>query len=96
MPSKTTAAEPQLLPSPPPSPTPSRTEQDIDEAYLTPGSSTANKGKGRMVDGPTDPQQSDQGDDDDAYPPDELETKRIEEVSECLRLHSFLQWANIL
>jgi len=37
---------------------------------------------------PTDFPQSDQDDDSDGYPPDEMETKRIEEVSErlCSRL----------
>ena len=80
MSSKTAAAEPQLLPSPPPSPSPPHTptEQDINDAYLTSDSSTTNKGKERMV----DDSRSDQDDDDgDEYPPDEAETKRIEEVS---------------
>jgi hypothetical protein len=90
MSSKATTAEPQLLPSPPPSPSLSHasTERDtelpgnINEAYLTPPSSTTNKGKGRMVDSSTEFQQGDQDDDDDEYPPDEMQTKRVEEVSE--------------
>ena len=90
MSSKTIKTEPQLLPSPPPSPTPSdaSTARDagvpdsINEAYLTPASSTANKGKGRMVDSPVESQQSDQDDDSDEYHPNEIETKRIEEVSD--------------
>ena len=83
MSSKTAAAEPQLLPSPPPSPSPPHTptEQDINDAYLTSDSSTANKGKERMVDDPVDDPRSDQDDDGDEYPPDEAETKRIEDVS---------------
>jgi len=89
MSSKATTAEPQLLPSPPPSPSPSHVslERDTDvpdsinEAYLTPELSTTNKGKGRMVDSPIEPRQSDQDDDSDEYPPDEMEAKRIEEVS---------------
>lgn len=92
MSSKTMKAEPQLLPSPPPSPTPSDTStardagapDSINEAYLTPASSTANKGKGRIVDSPIDSQQSDQDDDSDEYHPNEMETKRIEDVSERL------------
>lgn len=89
MSSKATTAEPQLLPSPPPSPSPLHTpiEQDvavpgdINEAYLTPASSSINKGKGRMVDDSRESGQSDQDDDTDEYPPDQTETKRIEEVS---------------
>ena len=78
-----TTAEPQLLPSPPASPSPSHTtiEQDVNHAYLTPEPSPTNKGKGRVVDGPMDSPQSDQDDDSDEYPADEMETKRIEEVS---------------
>lgn len=84
--SKTMSAEPQLLPSPPPSPTPSDTPTErgpghMNKAYLTLEASTPNKGKGRMVDSPIDSQYSDQDDDNDEYPPDEAETKRIEEVS---------------
>lgn len=60
-------------------------EQDTNNTYLTPGSPTANKGKGRMMDASMDSQQSDQDDDSDGYPPDEMETKRIEEVSGHLR-----------
>ena len=90
MSSKATTAEPQLLPSPPPSPTPSdaSTERGVEvldngnEAYLAPASPTANKGKGRMVDGSIETSQSDQDDDSDEYHPDEMETRRIEEVSE--------------
>jgi hypothetical protein len=91
MPPKVTMEEPQFLPSPPPSPSPSDTptERDslgpshINDTYLSPVSSTTNKGKGRMVDSPIDSQHSDQDDESDEYPPDEAETKRIEEVSEC-------------
>jgi hypothetical protein len=86
---KTILAEPQLLPSPPPSPTPSDTPTErggpghINKANLTPTpeASTANKGKGRMADSFIDSQHSDQDDGSDEYPPDEAETKRIEEVS---------------
>lgn len=63
-------------------------EQDTNNTYLTPGSPTANKGKGRMMDASMDSQQSDQDDDSDGYPPDEMETKRIEEVSGHLRFWS--------
>lgn len=88
MSSKAMTAEPHLLPSPPPSPTPSQTSTErggdapnhINEADLTPVPSTIDKGKGRMVDDLVDSPQSDQ-DDSDEYPPDEMETKRIEEVS---------------
>ena len=90
MSSKVATAEPKPLPSPPPSPSPSPTpmEQDTNNTYLTPGSPTANKGKGRMMDASTDSQQSDQDDDSDGYPQDEMETKRIEEVSGHLRFWS--------
>lgn len=37
-----------------------------------------------MVDSPVESPQSDQDDDDGEYPPDEMETKRIEEVSEAV------------
>ena len=56
-------------------------EQYTNNTYLTPGSPTANKGKGRMMDASMDSQQSDQDEDSDGYPPDEMETKRVEEVS---------------
>lgn len=83
--SKRMPAEPQLLPSPPPSPTPSDTPTErpdnINKAYLTPVASITNKGKRRMVDSSIDSQQSDQDDSSDEHPPDEAETKRIEEVS---------------
>jgi len=106
MSSKATTAEPQLLPSPPLSPSPSHVslERDTDvpdninKAYLTPELSTTNKGKGRMVDNSIESRQSDQDDDTDEYPPDEMEAKRIEEVSEgvfdfgpLVHLPSFLQ-----
>ncbi|KAF9793072.1 hypothetical protein BJ322DRAFT_1032882 [Thelephora terrestris] len=84
--SKTILAEPQLLPSPPPSPTPSDTPTErggpghINKAHLTPEASTANKGKGRMADSFIDSQHSDQDDESEEYPPDEAETKRIEET----------------
>lgn len=85
MSSKTTSAEPQLLPSPPPSPTPSDTPTvrgpaHISEADLTPETSTTNKGKGRLEWSSIDSQQSDLEDGDDEYPVDEAETKRIEET----------------
>lgn len=42
-----------------------------------------------MVDSSMESRQSDQDDDSDEYPPDESQTKRIEEVSErCLRFWS--------
>jgi hypothetical protein len=86
MSSKRKMAEPQLLPSPPPSPTPSDTPTErgpdhINKAYLTLEASTPNKGKGRVVDASIDSRLSDQDDGSDEYPPDEAETKRIEEVS---------------
>jgi len=90
MTSRTATTEPQLFPSPPPSPPPPCSPNEegaavlgpINEAYLTPDLSTTNKGKGRMVDDPVEPRQSHQDIDGDEYPPDETETKRIEEVSE--------------
>jgi len=98
MSSKVTMTEPKPLPSPPPSPSPSPTpiEQYTNNSYLTPGSPTANKGKGRMMDASTDSQQSDQDDDSDGYPTDETETKRVEEVGGHLcfwshRLSAFFQ-----
>ena len=85
MSSKATSAEPQLLPSPPPSPTPSDTPTErgpvhINRADLFPEASTTNKGKGRLEENSID-SQSDLDDGDDEYPPNEAETKRIEEVS---------------
>jgi len=56
-------------------------EEYVNSTYLSPGSPTANKGKGRMMDASMDSQQSDHDDDSDGYPPDEMETKRIEDVS---------------
>ena len=86
MSSKRRLTEPQLLPSPPPSPTPSDTPTErgpdhINKAYLTMETSISNKGKGRMVDSSMDSRQGDQDDGSDEYPPDEAETRRIEEVS---------------
>jgi hypothetical protein len=80
------STEPQLLPSPPLSPTPSDTSTErgrelTSKAYVTSEASTVNKGKGRMVESPIDSQESDQEHENDEYPPDEAETKRIEEVS---------------
>lgn len=85
MSSKAVSAEPQLLPSPPPSPTPSDTPTErgpdhISKAHLNPESSTFKKGKGRMLDNSIDSQQSDPDDASEEYPPDENETKRIEET----------------
>jgi len=85
MSSKRATAEPQLLPSPPPSPTPSDTPTErgpgyTNKACLTPEASTANKGKGRMVDSSIGSRQGDQDDGSDEYPPDEGEAKRIEET----------------
>ena len=86
MSSKMTSAEPQLLPSPPPSPTPSDTPTErgpvhISKADRTPETSTTNKGKGRLEENSVDSRLSDLDDGDDEYPPDEAETRRIEEVS---------------
>ena len=45
-----------------------------------------------MVDSPIDSQESDQDDANDEYPPDETETKRIEEVSEVFAISSSLPY----
>jgi len=47
-----------------------------------------------MVDGSIDSQQSDQDDGNDEYPPDETETKRIEEVSEDIRNHGSVAYSH--